>query len=445
MSGDSMNERAREVCLPGESRRLKTLVALCAVLAMGASASAQTIGSWVETPASPVPPPLIASSQSIDAVRKEYPMHVGPVFLKPGLLLRELGVDSNVFNDGSDPKSDFVAVLTPSLEAVVTIARRALVRTSGGVDLVYYHKYANQRSIDPRGAIQAEVYANRVSFFANASLVNTKQRDNFDVDLRLRHQNATLNGGVSVRVTPKTHVDAAVHYGEFAYASDSTVAGDVLERNLDHTTRGFTLTTRHKLTPLTTVVGLYDNLHDRFPNVPLRDADSYRVMGGFEFKPRALITGTAYVGYRHFTPLSSALPVFSGVISRLSLSCTFFGGTMVGVAADRDVGFSVDELSPYYVDDGIAVYVRQALGGDFDVMADAGRHTYNYRSLESLVEAGRPARIDTTDGTGVSLGYSIRHKTRVGVGARYISRRSNVIQARNYNGLRYGALVTVGF
>ena len=42
-------------------------------------------------------------------------------------------------------------------------------------------------------------------------------------------------------------------------------------------------------------------------------------MPGVELKPRALISGSAYVGYRRFTPTTTGtLPTFNGLVSQLT-------------------------------------------------------------------------------------------------------------------------------
>src|SRR5262245_16213469 len=71
------------------------------------------------------------STQPIDDVRKNYPLHPGPFYLDPSVQLKELGVDSNVFNEHADEQSDFTFTVTPKLDVAMPIARRGLLKTSG--------------------------------------------------------------------------------------------------------------------------------------------------------------------------------------------------------------------------------------------------------------------------------------------------------------------------
>ena len=105
------------------------------------------------------------------------------------------------------------------------------------------------------------------------------------------------------------------------------------------------------MTPLSTLVVRYERIEDAFAFSPARDSKSFRVMPGVEFKPRALINGSAYVGYRRFTPETpGALPEFSGLVAQLGLSYTLLGATTFGVSYSRDLTYSYEELQPFFIE-----------------------------------------------------------------------------------------------
>ena len=78
------------------------------------------------------------SAEPISDVRRSYPIHAGPFYLRPALSLKEMGVDTNVFNTAGEQKSDFTFTLTPQIDVAVPVARRALVKATLGTDVVYY-------------------------------------------------------------------------------------------------------------------------------------------------------------------------------------------------------------------------------------------------------------------------------------------------------------------
>lgn len=391
----------------------------------------------------PMPPATGGSTQTIDDIRRTYGIHLGPFYVKPGLLLKELGVDTNVFNQAGEQKSDFTLTITPQADLAVPLARRGLVKVTFGVDGVYYANYVSERSIDPQLAVRAEAYAQRLTLFVEESYLNTRQRPNYEIDLRSRHLRNNIAGGLAVRFTPKLSAEVARGFGRTRFDGDAFFEGqrlsDVLDRNADT----WLVAARHKLTALTTLGLRYERQHDRFPVSPVRNTDSFLVMPGVELKPRALINGSAWVGFRRFTPRSELLPAYSGIVSRLAVSHTLLGATTFGVTYDRDVNFSVDVANPYYVDNSPGVYVRRALGGRLDVIANAARHRYTYTALTTQDAA--PRRVETTHNYGVNLGYRLKRQTRIGFGASYWTRDSTAGSSRAYDGLRFGTTVTYGF
>ena len=387
-----------------------------------------------------LPAAALAQSEGperIDEVRKEARTHLGPFYATPTIVLKELGVDSNVFNAAGEPESDFTITAAPAADVWVPVARRALFQLTAGSDLVWYANFNSERSIDPQFAGRAEIYLRRITLFASSHYLNTRQRLNYEVDLRARHIERDSTAGVAVHLTPKFSVDDA----------DASFDGVNLQRTLNQKTKGVSLATRHQLTPLTTVVVRYEQVEDAFAFSPVRDSKSFRVMPGVEFKPRALIKGSAYVGYRRFTPSAAdVLPEFSGLVGQLGLSYTLLGSTTFGVSFARDLTYSYDEVRPFFVNTWMGVSVRRALGRRFDALVSADRHVYDYRDLAArpTVDLVRDPRTDTIWNYAGSLGYRIGNG-RIGFGVSYWERESTTFILRDYDNLRFGTTVTYGF
>jgi hypothetical protein len=401
--------------------------------------------AWAQV-SSPAPT-TTSSTESIDEVRKNYRIHAGPFYVNPAILLKDLGVDTNVFNQAGEQKSDFTFTVTPQTDVAVTFARRGLLKAMLGADVVYYATYDSERSVDPQATLRAEAYANRLTLFAEDSYLNTRQRPNYEIDVRSRHLQNDLSAGLNVRLTAKTSVEVAGRQGRTRFDGDTIYFGSSLKDALDRDTTGVAITAKHKLSALTTLAARYERIQDEFLLSPVRNTDSYRVMPGVEFKPRALISGIAYVGYRSFTPKSPTLPEYSGLVSQVGLSYTLLGSTTFGVTADRDVSYSFEQLTPYFVDNGTGVFVRRAIGGRWDVLASAARHRYVYRNLALSTAAlvPLPERVDITDSFTLNLGYRMKRQTRIGFGGSYHRRTSTAATFRDYDGLRVGTTVNYGF
>jgi hypothetical protein len=385
----------------------------------------------------------MAGAEQIDTVRRESRMHLGPLYMTPTIALKELGVDSNVFNAAGEQKSDFTFTLGPKMHLWVPVARRALFQGTAATDLVWYAQYDSERSVDPQFTGRGEIYVRRITLFAESRYLNSRQRLNYEVDLRARHVSSGFGGGLGVRLTPKFSVEAEGHQDEIKFEADSFFDGASLQRMLNQRTTGLTLSARHKVTPLSTLVLRTERLEDEFPFSPARDSRSIRVMPGVEFKPRALIKGSAFVGYRRFTPSQiGALPEFSGIIAELGLSYAFLGSTSVGVTYTRDLTYSYEELQPFFINNSVGASVRRALGRRFDVELGTTRNVYDYKNLlttgVSLAE-----RQDVNWRYSGGVGYIVG-QGRIGVGMSYWQRDSTST-SRDTNNLRFGTTVTYGF
>jgi hypothetical protein len=396
----------------------------------------------------PVLVPLAAGSQqSIEDIRENYRVHAGPLYVEPAILLKELGVDTNVFNQAGDTSADFTMTVAPQAAVAVPFSNRALLKTVLGTDLVYYAHYASERSVDPQAVVRGEFYARRLTFFIDESYLNTRERLNYEIDLRARHLENTLSGGVAVRATSRLAVEVAARRGQIRFDGDAYFAGQRLKETLDRDTQVFSVTARHRRNGLTTFGVHYENQIDRFPLSPVRDTDSFRVMPGVEFRPRAILNGSAWVGYRRFEPKAAFLPTQDGLVSQLALSYTLLGATMFGVTYDRDYQFAYEALTPYFLDNSVGIFVRRAIGARTDVRGNIARHRYDYQSIATGPTLAPLAadRVDTTDNYGVNVGYRLKRQTRAGVGLSYWTRDSTGRDFRNYTGLRIGMTMTHEF
>ena len=64
-------------------------------------------------------------AQAVEATRTEAPLRVGPLQLFPTLTLREIGIDSNVYNSQVQ-REDFTYTVSPTLRTVLPIGEARL-------------------------------------------------------------------------------------------------------------------------------------------------------------------------------------------------------------------------------------------------------------------------------------------------------------------------------
>jgi hypothetical protein len=386
-----------------------------------------------------------ATAQSTVDPRTEAKGHFGFLYFTPRVALKEFGVDTNVFNNATE-QSDFTFTAAPHIDLWVPFARRARLTTAVGTDLVYYQTYGSERSVDPEVKLRGDAFLGRVSPFAETSFLTSRQRPNFEIDARSRRNERSTAVGVDVRVTPKVRVELAARESDVEFEADATFNSVSLQEVLNRRTRAFSFAVRHTPTALTTFVLKGEKGEDRFEFSPLRDSSSIRMTPGVEFKPSALISGSAFVGFRRFTPESAALERFTGVVANATLGYRLRGSTRFIFTADRDLTYSYEPAQPYFVVDGYGLTVRRQIVGRLDASAGYQRHQYSYRNLVVPGEiATSPDRVDVTDTWTTSVGYRLGQGPRLGFGTIYRERQSNSPQYRNYDGFRFITTIDYDF
>ena len=166
--------------------------------------------------------------QTIEDVRKVARMHLGPFYLTPAVQIKELGVDTNVFNDGEEAQSDFTATVTPLANMWLPVARRALFHATAASDLVWYTRFASERSVDPQLSADGSVFMRRLTLTGGYAYLNTRQRPNYEVDLRSRRLERAATVGVKYAVTPKLSVAVSGSRTILEYDADAVFEGTEL-------------------------------------------------------------------------------------------------------------------------------------------------------------------------------------------------------------------------
>ena len=160
-----------------------------------------------------------AWAQSEDDPRSTARMHIGPFYVTPVVAIKNLGIDTNVFNAAEDPKSDFTATVGPGIDVFIPISR-AVVSVSSLTDFVYFHTFASERSINQNLVIRGEVPIHRVTLFAEDSYLNTRERPSFEIDLRSRRVENQLEVGASVELARKLSVQVSGRQASVEFDAD---------------------------------------------------------------------------------------------------------------------------------------------------------------------------------------------------------------------------------
>jgi hypothetical protein len=368
-------------------------------------------------------------------------VRIGPVAMSPTLALTNVGVDNNVFyeSDQIGPKQDFTVTVSPGTDLWIRLGRS---RLSGAIkeDLVYYQRYASERSANNSYRADLQVPLNRLSTKVGVNYINTRDRAGYDIDQRATRTQLGYSGSVDVRVLSKTFFGVRGERTTSDYDKQASYLGFNLESELKHRVLAESLTVRHELTPLTSLTLDLGLEQDRFRYSPARNADSTTIAAGVSFQPAALVAGSAVFGYRDYKPLDPDVPAYRGTTASVDVTSTLAGSFKLAVQGTRDVQDSYDPDSPYYLQTGLSGSVAVRVYGPLDVIGRLGAQRLEYRDRGGVTNARGTDRVQTYGG---GLGYRLGNTLRIGANIDE-QRRTSPLAKRNFNGLKFGMSVTYG-
>jgi hypothetical protein len=370
-------------------------------------------------------------------------MRIGPLFINPTLALTNAGVDDNVFNeaDSASPKKDFTVTVTPATDLWLRFGR-SWIDANIREDIVYYQKYANQRSANSSYKVNWLIPLNRLTLNPGAAYLNTRDRPGFEIDLRSQHTDLDYNGTIEIRALSKTFFGVRGDRRTTQFAPDAVFLGSNLQIELNRTATTGAVTLRHQATPLTSITFDVSREQDRFEFSPSRDSDSTAITGGVKFDPFALIKGAATFGYRDFKPLSPGVPGYQGPTAAVDLSYVALGSTKLAATVTRDVQYSYDINQPYYLLTGVTGSIGQQIFGPVDVVGRIGTQQLAYRDRVGAAVAVSNG-VDHVRSYGGGVGYHLGRDMRIGFNIDQ-QRRISAVDSRQYSGLRYGFAATYG-
>ena len=369
---------------------------------------------------------------------------LGPLYMNPTLALTNAGVDTNVFNDADNahPQSDFTVTISPHTDLWMRLAR-TWVQGVINEDIVWYQKFADQRSANNDYKVNWIVPLTRVAFSVGGDWLSAKERPGFEIDLRTQRSEKAYNGALEIRALSRTFFGVRAERRTVTFDQTDVFLGANLNNELTRTGTTAGLTIRNQLTPLTNLTIEVARQQDRFVFNSLRDSDSTQVSAALKFDRLALIKGGIQIGVRNFVPVAGSLQSFTGMTMSADLSYVLFGATRLAMTTMRDVQYSYDVNQPYYVQTGFTASVAQQIFGPFDIQGRIGAARLAYVTREGAVVPVAD-RVDRTNTYGVGLGYHMGKDLRLAFNLDQ-NKRDSAVDGRTYHGLRYGTAVTYGF
>ena len=168
----------------------------------------------------------------------------------------------------------------------------------------------------------------------------------------------------------------------------------------------------------------------RFERAPERNSDNVIVAVGADFHPRALISGSGRIGIRRFLARGAAVRDISSVIAEAELSYRIAGRTVVTFRAEREIRYSFQRASSYFVVTATGLGVTRRLGRRLDLSGRVTGNWYDYQTARQVR--------DTRWNAIGAFGYRVNPELRIGFEGGYRKAESTT-RVRG----RYRAFVSV--
>jgi hypothetical protein len=359
-------------------------------------------------------------------------LRAGPIVFAPGVTVREVGWDSNVFDEppAKSPKEDWVAAATPDISAYARL-RFVRVAAYAASELTYYHKYESERSVGYNFRGRFDFLLSRMRPFVGGGQLETRTRPNGEIDTRADRTEQELSGGLAFDISPNALVYASSSFSNTSYVN-AIEDGVDLSQSLNKDRAEYQAGFKTDLTPLLSVQLFGSYTEDVFQYDPLRNTTSSAANATFRFAADAVVTGFVTVGYKDQKPVDPLSNDFRGFTGSAAIVYPFLEIGRFFFTANRGTEYSFDATEAYYVENTVGVSYTHLLFGEFDVQVRGARSLFDYSA-----RIDSPPHNDTLDTVGGSVGYNLRNRTRIAVNYEFARRRSPEIASRNYDRRRF--------
>ena len=366
-------------------------------------------------------------------------IRIGAVSLDPRIRISDVGVDTNVFATVENPQRDVTATTSAGSDIWLR-TKRGLLTLSVDAEYVHFDKFASQRSFSSQTSANYELGFNRVQPFVWVQTRDEKGRPNDEITTRVGQYGTDFGAGSTVRVASKSTLRLEWRRERSGFDDDAFYNGRQLKRHLNHTSQGIELAWRQRLTAVTSFVTNLSRERDEFEYEPTRNADNYRVNGGFELGQFALIRGRAIVGYHQMRADQPALlPEFSGMTASIDVTYSAPTATRIQAIVDRELQQSYDPQTPNYTQQGWSGAITQRMFGRWELQLSGGRARQDFHAVPS-----HKPHTDVTDRVGGGISYEVANQLRAGFNINAV-RRTAEFPGGDYKSVVGGFSVTYGY
>ena len=307
--------------------------------------------------------PLYAESKLEPPDLSRY-LRWGPLRVRPGLALTNIGYDDNILLDPQDPIADFTATITPRLQGLVLFGDRAFLNFDERFDYTAYLKNTDQNFWNYRHSGRLTVPIGRFGVFIGLDLSNVKLRPIDQEDIRPEVVEQRINAGLILELGWRTELEITHSRSDWEYSDKDD---PTLSARLNRVEKSNTLGTSYLLrgrTRLTLDVGVREA---DFENPLLGDADEFAVLPGVKLEGGGPLSGKVRLGWGQVEVQPTGRSDFSGLVGDAALAYRPNRATTLRLDFERSAAFASSGLSRTYVFTNLGAQVIRYLNRGFGV------------------------------------------------------------------------------
>ncbi len=328
----------------------------------------------------------------------------GPLRVRPGLTVTDLGYDDNILFATDEEESDFRATVSPQLDGLVLFGSWAFLTFRERFDFTAYRDNRNQNFVNQRGVARLTVPLRKIGFFTTGNFERTENRP---VDLEAERVQRDLGGfglGMIVQAGWRTEVEIEWKLRELNHDDPDSLGMETAIR-LDRVERGTSVNIGYKLRGRTRLTFDFeqrdldfDSLFSTGGSVFDRDSRGWSVKPGLDLGDKGRLRGVFQIGWASIEANDPQLSDLSEPVGKLELAYRGNSRLTVKLNAERQPGFALYDVNTYYVEGSSGIrgvyFIHRALG--IEAGAEWGRLTFPDSS-------SGPDREDKTRQTEIGL------------------------------------------
>lgn len=377
-------------------------------------------------------------SRELQQIMEQELFMIGPFRVDPGIALRNIGYDGNVYyqRQGDEPVTDYTATFALPLRVHLLWRNYLILSLTETPSYVYYLEESRERRWNNTFSPEFKfLFMHRFVISGRYERSSRRVRVTSEFDAQVNEFNEGYNGsmfyetaretsfGISASSVERNYEDVGVPGEEIRYSralnrKEQNVSGEFYYRILADS--------------FFFLKGEYTDYKFEHPATQYRNSYSYQASTGIRFPLLGKIRGTLELGYMKLIPRTSGVKGFSGLFGNTNINFRV-GRFSLSMEYGRNCRFSYWTNNIYYIDNsiggGVSFYLMRFLRLDYSYTFREGNYPELFLVRLEDGSIGEIKRKDLYYVQSVGIVFRIIRNIGIGINANFWDRDSNLIGA----------------